>query len=296
VYGENGVDGFSEEIIPEFMGRTIDEIPMVMAGSINNSFNIQPIPLISVANCSVQIYRKEADLANSEFLSCNPTLCVVGAINDGNLPNVVGSSVMIVIPNELARIFYTQTDTAALTHVSAHIKDLYEEAIRHGAAILDARKGVEAAEALRIRQATQSASLYSIYLSAQNAITQGLKLMCKWAGLSDAAVGVDAPTSLTFGIPDAALLKELIEGFATAGVIPIDIVHKYLVSSGLLDQTVNRDEYIEMIKENKKLKEELGLTKDVKEDKKEQNKTTSDPGTESGKDIIKDGTENQLDT
>lgn len=290
VFGEGGTTGFTEEITPEFMGRTIDEIPLVIAGSINNSFNIQPIPLISVANCSVQIYRKEADLANSEFLSCNPTLCVVGAINDGSLPNVVGSSVMIVIPNEAARIFYTQTDTAALTHVSKHIESLYEEAIRHGVAILDARKGVEAAEALRIRQATQSASLYSIYSSALNAIVQGLELMCKW-GLHDVKeVDVDAPTSLTFGIPDAALLKELILGFADSGVIPIHVVHRYMVASGLLDQTVDLEDYLAMIKENKKLKDDLGLTlkdKDVNTDP--DNSEESDPSNPGKKPVKKSG-------
>jgi len=260
-FGEEGVKGFTSEVEPTFMGRTLDEIPLFLAGSINNSFNIQPIPLISVANCSIQIYRKEADLANSEFLSCNPTLVVVGAMNDGNLPNVVGSSVMIVIPNDQARVFYTQTDTAALTHVSSHITSLYEEAIRHGVAILDSRKGVEAAEALRIRQATQSASLYSVYLSALTALTKGLKMMCKWAGLDEESVVIDAPTSLTFGIPDAALLKELVTGFAESGIIPIAIVHKYLVSSGLLDQTVNLEEYLKMVEENKELKKKLGLDK-----------------------------------
>ncbi len=105
--------------VPVFMGKPINKIPLVMAGSLNNSFDLQPIPLISVANCSVQIYRKEADLANSEYISCNPTLCIVGASNDDDLPAAVGSSVMIVIPNEAARIFYTTTDTAALQSVAA---------------------------------------------------------------------------------------------------------------------------------------------------------------------------------
>lgn len=261
VFGESNTDGFDREVIPMYMGKALDEIPLFMAGSINNSFNIQPIPLIPVANASVQIYRKEADLANSEFLSCNPTLVVTGAMADGSLPNVVGSSVMIVIPNEMARVAYTKTDTAALTHVKEHIKDLYEEAIRHGVSILDARKGVEAAEALRIRQVTQSATLYSIYLSVQNAILQGLKMMCKWAGLNPDQVTCDAPTSLTFGVPDSSLVKELIAGFADSGVIPIEVVHKYLVSSGLLDQTVSFKDYISMVEENISLKKKLGLDK-----------------------------------
>jgi len=284
VFGENGSIGFTEEITPTFMGKTIDEIPLLIAGSINNSFNIQPIPLIAVANCSVQIYRKEADLANSEFLSCNPTLCIVGAVNDGNLPNVVGSSVMMVLPNELARIFYTETDTAALDHVSKHIESLYEEAIRHGVAILDARKGVEAAEALRIRQATQSASLYSIYSSALNVIIQGLKLMCKWAGYNQEEVKVDAPTSLTFGIPDSGLLKELIAGFAISGVVPIEVVHRYLVSSGLLEQTISFEDYMKMVEENKKLRKELGLTSEKKDDNPDSNKDDPDPKSEEDED------------
>jgi hypothetical protein len=234
-------------VIPNLRGKTLKRIPLFLAGSINNSFDMQPIPLISVANCSVQIYRKEADLANSEYLSCNPTLCVVGATNDEDLPNVVGSSVMIVLPNEQARIFYTMTDTAALSHVKEHISDLYDEAIRHGVAILDTRKGVEAAESLRIRQSTQSASVYSIFLSAMNAINHGLITMCEWGGFDKTQVLSDAPSSLTQGIPDSLLMKELKEGY-NAHVVPLEVIHRYLVYSGLLDQKVGYQEYLDMLK------------------------------------------------
>jgi len=255
-------DGVSSKDIkvPKFRGKTIKEIPLFLAGSINNSFEVQPIPLISVANCSIQIYRKEADLANSEYLSCNPTLCVVGATNDENLPNVVGSSVMIVLPNEAARIFYTQTDTAALSHVKDHIKDLYEEAIRHGVAILDARKGVEAAESLRIRQSTQSASIYSVYLAAMNAIKQGLEVMCEWAGYNKEEVILDAPSSLTQGIPDSSVLKEIVEGYGRE-VIPLPVVHRYLIYSGLLDQTIGFEEYLELLEANKPVQTDDGKQK-----------------------------------
>ena len=280
-----------ETEIPMYMGNTLDEIPLIVAGSINNAVEIQPIPLVSVANCSVQIYRKEADLANSEFLSCNPTLIVVGADNPDDLPNVVGSSVMMIIANEAARVFYTTTDTAALTHVKEHIKDLYDEAIRHGVAILDARKGVEAAEALRIRQATQSASLYSIYLSALSAIVAGLKLMCKWAAIDPEQVTVDAPTSLTFGIPESALIKELVSGFAESGVIPLSIIHNYLISSGLLDQKVNYDEFLELVKENEGLRKTLGLSPE-----QEVNVDEETSSAESSADAVADATEGAEET
>jgi hypothetical protein len=254
--GDELTDFFTK---PSYMGKTVDEIPLFVAGSINNSIDNQPIPLLSVANCSIEIYRKEADLANSEFLSCNPTLCMVGASNDDDLPNVVGSSVMIVLPDPQARIFYTETDTAALQHVKTHIDDLYEEAIRHGVAILDTRKGVESAEALRIRQATQSASIYSIYLSALNAIKGGLELMCKWAGWNIEDVVVDAPSALTYGIPDSNVIRSIIEGFGQ-NVVPLSVIHKYLVGSGLLDQTVSLEEYVGQLIVGKEVFDKAGLT------------------------------------
>ena len=169
---------------------------------------------------------------------------------------------MIVIPDSQGRVYYTKTDTAALQHIKTHIDDLYEEAIRHGVAILDSRKGVEAAEALRIRQATQSASLYSIYLSALNAIRRCVLIMCKWGGFDDEKVIIDAPTSLTFGIPDATVMQRLVEGFGV-GIIPLPIIHRYLIASGLLDQTISFDDYIKLIEENEDLKKKLDLNPTV---------------------------------
>jgi hypothetical protein len=254
---EREVDDFFS--VPTYMGKSLDELPIFIAGSINNDYDVQPTPLLSVANCSIQIYRKEADLSNSEYLSCNPTLIFTGVSNDDELPQVVGSSVLIALPDPQARGFYTKTDTAALTHVKEHIKDLYEEAIRHGVAILDTRKGVESAEALRIRQATQSATIYSMYLSATNVLVDGLKLICRWAGYNEDEVTVDAPSSLSYDIPDAQILQTVNAGFGTS-TIPLTVLHRYLVSSGLLEQTVGYEEYIQMLKDEQPLRIELAKT------------------------------------
>ena len=260
-YDENSVEIPEEKVIPQFFSTRLNTLPLIIAGSINNSSDIQPIPLIPVANCAIQMYRKEADLANSEFLSCNPTLCITGVESDDmgqpkNTPNVVGSSVLFALENPASRIFYTTTDTAALQHVKEHIKDLYEEAIRHGVSILDARKGIEAAEALRIRQATQSASIYSIYLSAVSAIRKCLELICTWGGYNKDDLDVDAPSTLTFGTPDADLIRELASGNTNA-VYPLSTVHRYLISAGMLDQTVSFEEYVDLLMADQGIKRKL---------------------------------------
>jgi len=253
---EEGAQLLDVPITPNYMGKVSNQIPVFIAGSINRSYDIQSIPLLATANCSIQIYRKEADLANSEFLSCNPTLIFTGVANDADLPNVVGSSVLISLPNEASRAFYTETDTAALQHVKDHIGDLYEEAIRHGVAILDTRKGVESAESLRIRQATQSATIYSIYLSAVSAIEEGLKYIAEQMGLDSSKVKVDVPTSLTSDIPDAAVIGKVIEGFG-ANVVPLNVIYRYMINSNLLDQTVSYDDYVISLRESYILKQEF---------------------------------------
>jgi len=235
-------------VTPIFKGATIDEIPVFIAGSLNNSYDMQPVPLIAVANASIQIYRKEADLSNAEFLSCNPTLCATGVTNDEELPNVVGSSVLVSLSDPAARLFYTITDVAALIHVNKHINDLYEEAIRHGVALLEARNGVEAAEALRIRQAVQSSTIYSIYLSAITAIVDALKLMCKWGGYDIEKVTVDKPASLTQDIPDSSIIAEVVQGYL-AKTVPLQVIHRYMVNSGLIDQTISFEDYVVQLNE-----------------------------------------------
>ena len=246
--------GTAEPVIkvPNYMGKESDVIPLWIAGSLGETYDIQPIPLSSVANCSIQIYRKEADLANSEFLSCNPTLVFTGVQNPDDMPNVVGSSVLIVLPDPQSRAFYTTTDTAALKHVSEHIDKLYEEAIRHGVAILESRKGVESAESLRIRQATQSASVYSIYLSALSVIKEGLYWIADMMEISRDEIKIDFPSSLTYDIPESNILKEAVEGF-TKNVITLKVVHRYLVNTGLLDQTVSYEDYVKQLTEDAKL-------------------------------------------
>ncbi len=231
-----------------YYGRPIEQIPVFIAGSIDNSIDVQPIPLLAVANASIQIYRKEADLSNAEYLSCNPTLVATGVVSEDEIPNVIGSSVLITLSDPTARVFYTKTDVAALTHVAKHIDSLYEEAIRHGVSLLESRKGVEAAEALRIRQSVQSATIYSVYLSVCNAITEGLKLMCRWAGLNEDSVDVDKPSSLTQEVPDSQMIKQLVEGYMSK-VIPLHVIYRYSHLTGLIEADVTYEDYVKLLSE-----------------------------------------------
>ena len=58
---------------------------------------------------------------------------------------------------------------------------------------------------------------------------------------------------MTQGIPDPSVLKEIIEGYGQT-VIPMTVVHRYLVTSGLIDQTIGFEDYMALLAEDRKRK------------------------------------------
>jgi len=171
-----------ESITPMYKGKTLNKIPFFFAGSTNTNPTPNVIPLGSISSVAIQIYMKTADLSQSEFLSCNPTLVLTGVSKD-DAPTIVGSTVAICLPDPEMNAFYTTTDTAALQHVMSHIKDLFEQAVAYGANLLGGTaKSVESGEALRLRQSAASATLISVIRNVEKAFDDLLITIAMWSG------------------------------------------------------------------------------------------------------------------
>lgn len=221
------------ETIPQFKGKPLDFIPITVFGSINNRMNIDPSPLYSVASCALHIYMRNADLSQSEFMSCNPTLFISG-ISDDDAPSALGSTVAVCLPQSEAKAYYTETDTSALTHVLSHITDLYEQSIYYGAQLLDSsKKAAESAETTRLKTASTGATLSSMVKSAGKGFENHLKQMAKWIGANPDDVKflpiVEFMTALTsqeqqalveMWVEGAISKPTMVENFRRAGLLP----------------------------------------------------------------------------
>jgi len=174
-------DGIIEQTVaPSYKGNTLSYIPAVVCGSTEIKTDVDVVPMQGIANTSIQMYQKSADLSMSEYMSCNPMLTLTG-VADGEAPKTVGSTVMLVMENDAAKAFYPATDTSALSHVMAHMDKLEKEAISYGANLLGGGSNkAEAAETLRIRQYQNGATLLSVVDTAGKAITQMLKIISEW--------------------------------------------------------------------------------------------------------------------
>jgi hypothetical protein len=226
--------GAPDEInVPSYRGNTLRNIPFMFVGSVDNTPDCDPAPLDGVAEVCQHVYMKEADLANAEFMTCNPTLVMTGA-EPSEAPQATGSNVAVILSDPQSKVFYTETDTSGLSHVMSHIKELQEEAAAFGATVLGARKNAaETAESKRIDQSVGGATLHSAVMCVGEAIESMLNKALEWQGSSPDAIfepstefsnvslsAQEVQAYLSAYMQGAFSLDSLVELWRRAGLLP----------------------------------------------------------------------------
>lgn len=176
------------EIITElnYRGKKFDVVPVFPAGSVDNVPDPQIIPLQGISDISISIYQMTADLRQAQYLTCNPTLFVFGA-TDKELPDVIGSGVMVGIKNAQGQAMYPATDTSALDHIREDINDMKKEAASYGANFIIGNQR-ESGEALGIKKAGQGANLVRVVKQVGKAVESALKFIARMKGHDDSKV------------------------------------------------------------------------------------------------------------
>ena len=182
---------------PKLIGMSIDKMPCVIIGSTDLYINPDIIPLYGISSCALQMYMKDADLSNSMFLTCNPTLCLTGITeHHGGFHTLVGSNVAITSENPDAKIYYTKTDASGLQEVRLAINMYLSEAQSMGSALLsDNPKGVESEGALRIKAASTTASLSTVAQTCARGFERAIRYIAEWSNLDSKTVELEVDTN-----------------------------------------------------------------------------------------------------
>lgn len=238
---DNELLDFSE---PSLMGQTLSTIPLITIGSAELDHVPDNVPIAGVVNLALQSYMISADLRQSEFLTANPTF-VVSGVDAEEAPDAVGSTVMVVLPNDSAKAYYTQTDSTALQHYLTHLDRIEESALLQGASLVGPSKGgVESGEALRLRQSSQGATLVEIVQTVAKGIERTLKTMANWMGLSDNEIDeITFEPNIDFSdhVLTAQELQALVSSWMQ-GAISYDTLFRNLQESGIANDATTSDE------------------------------------------------------
>jgi len=228
-----------EKIVPSLQGVRFEKLPIVTIGSLENGNDCDPAPLSGVAEIAYTIYRKDADLTNAQYMTCNPMFCISGAT--GAVPTAYGSTVALVLENPAATAFFPATDTSALNHVKSDMVELKEEAKSFGATLLGPTNGAaESTETVKIRQGAQGATLVGVVQNVMKGIEDALKIAAQISGINPDDVYYSVPTDFSELSLSPQMLTALV-GAWQAGIYSKESLVNMMIESGFVKGDVEAE-------------------------------------------------------
>lgn len=236
---------------PKLIGIPYKGLPVVIIGSTDLKINPDTIPLYGVASCALQMYMKDADLSNSMFLTCNPTLCMTGITENKGFNVLVGSNIAITAESEGAKIYYTTTDASGLAEVRLAINMYLSEAQSMGSALLsDNPKGVESEGALRIKSASMTASLSSTIQTCARGFEEVIKKMAIWMNIDTKDIKVDLDNNYLDDMMTNDDITSIVKLYINDMITHESALVK-LKKGEVLDEDFDIDKEVKVIKEEK---------------------------------------------
>lgn len=211
-----------ESFEPKMGAKRLNFIPFVFGGSLDNSPEIDDIPLYSMAKCAVKYYQLSADYYQSLYLTAHPQPYTIGADNVDL--KVSGPMMLWALPLG-ASCGFMEIQGNGIEKTKAEMDSQKTAAVEAGAKVLDAGSN-ESGEARKARQNDQHASLHTVVKAAAEAIEQACKYAALWLGLDDSEIRFTVPLEFAQDI-DPQILAQL-SNLMMAGKISPDTVWTYL--------------------------------------------------------------------
>lgn len=168
-------------------GDWLEELPFVFVGSLDLTPEPDDVPLYGLAKLAIRVYRLDADFSFSLHMTSEPTPVAIGfddpaqAIEDGIAPRTLGSSVLWILPQG-GDAKYLEFSGPGLEKQAAAIKDALDRAAQFGAQVIQSGNQAESGEALKLRAASQTATLTTIAQTTAAGLERALRNIATWIG------------------------------------------------------------------------------------------------------------------
>ena len=208
------------ETIPTIRGQAMKEFPVFAFNAIGMGLDsLCPPPLLDLANISISHYRTSADLENGRHFTSLPQPYLTGVDPDEFQHGLrIGGNTAIIVPNENARFGYLEFNGAGLGSLENALREKEEMMAVVGARMMDGKKGVESAEASRIRQNVETSVLSHIVVTLENGLKKVLKFMTRWEGLDDSDVQLELNMDfIDVRIPHQEIIS-LVQAYQMGGI------------------------------------------------------------------------------
>lgn len=195
--------------------RPLEYIPIVYAGSTDNSPDVDEVPLLSMARAALKGYQLSADYFTSLHYTSHPQPWVSG-LDDGKPITVTGPAAAWDL-GEKGSCGYLEFHGAGIEAVRQAMQDQKLAALEAGAKVMDVG-GVESGEARKARQNDQHATLHSIVVTAAEAIEQALRYAAHWLGFDEEQVKFTVNPTFVEHSVDPQVLTAIQQAVLAGGV------------------------------------------------------------------------------
>lgn len=223
------------EVIPVGKGGArFTEIPFTFITPTGTGTDIENSPIIDLVNVNLSHYRNSADLEHGLHFTALPTAWVAGftAKQTGKLQ--IGSSVAWVSDNPEAKAGFLEFTGAGLGAIQQRMDKKELQMAVLGARLLEQQKaGVETAEAIRLRQTGESATLSSISTNAGQGLAQALKWIAQWIGAAVDTIKVALNQDFMVETIDAPTLTVMLQALQS-GKLSFDTWFFMLKRTGMI--------------------------------------------------------------
>lgn len=228
------------ETFPLKKGETLDEVPIVVVGSRDVHPDPDAIPLLSVANKSLHYYRQYADYAMQLFMCANGTTPYIAGAKKDESPASVGPTTVWEFEDPNAKAGFIEVSGTGLDAQKQELDSIKQEISYATVRLLGESKSAEAAETVRLRFQSQTATLSSIAQSSMSGLKIALMYCAEWAGADPESIEADGTAEFITEILNAQILTALYDGIER-GMIPDDLLIEYTRRAELHDY--DPDEY-----------------------------------------------------
>lgn len=234
----------TESIQPQRRGQRLDYVPFVIIGPVKCDVEMQKSPILDLVNVNLHHYKLSADYRHMLHWSCIPQPIVIG--DDPQQEYMWGSEAAWTLPSG-ASAQILECSGAAADAVKTALTDDENRMALLGARLLEAQKReAETAEAMRLRQAGESATLTTISKSVSQGLQQALRWCVGWVGGNPEQVNcyLNTDFGVTFAATELTELFKIVQG----GGMSLDTFMTILVKADLIaaDEVEAEKERIQM--------------------------------------------------
>lgn len=242
-----------EDIFPMMSGARMKDIPAVIFGPNSLDPNIiEKPPLLEMAEISEAHLQNSASLEWALMWCGSPTLVISGLLDDpdDDAPIKFGSSEAIVLGAD-GSAEIVSLGAEGVGALSKEMENKRRDMAATGARILADESGAQiSTETARIQRAGEHSVLAGISNTIADGMTQVLRIMAEWAGISGAdKVAVTLNTDfLPRGLQPGELQEWL--GALQNGTMPLSVVIEHLKSRGVVDPQMTEQDWTDGIDES----------------------------------------------